>query len=155
MQGKKIVFRPARSEDFDYCANLYFSGMENIIRELKLDWAAQAASLRQEWEPAQVRVIVVDAVDVGWFQIIPHDDVLFLAQIFVDRQFQERGIGTEVMNSLIEEGTRGGQAMALAVVKTNPALRLYRRLGFRITHEDDRKFYMRRDPDTRHQRFLP
>jgi ribosomal protein S18 acetylase RimI-like enzyme len=30
------------------------------------------------------------------------------------------------------------------VVKTNPALRLYKRLGFRVTHEDDRKFYMRR-----------
>jgi GNAT superfamily N-acetyltransferase len=147
-----ITFRPACAEDLDYCANLYFSGMESIIRELKLDRAAQAASLRQEWELAQVRVIVLDAVDVGWFQIIPHKDVLFLAQLFVDRPFQGRGIGTEVMNRLIGEGTRAGQAMALAVVKTNPALRLYRRLGFRITHEDDRKFYMRRDPVPGHQR---
>jgi ribosomal protein S18 acetylase RimI-like enzyme len=32
-------------------------------------------------------------------------------------------------------------------VKINPALRLYERLGFRITHEDERKFYMKRDPD--------
>jgi len=148
----QITVRPARAEDFNYCADLYFSGMESIIRELKLDRPAQAASLRQEWESTQVRVIVLDAVDVGWFQIIPHDDVLFLAQIFVDRPFQGRGIGTEVMNCLIGEGARAGQAMALAVVKTNPALRLYRRLGFHITHEDDRKFYMRRDPDTGQQR---
>lgn len=146
----QIIFRPARPEDFDYCANLYFSGMERIIRELKLDLAAQAASLRQEWKSTQVRVIVADTIDVGWLQIIPHDDVLFLAQLFVDRLFQGRGIGSAVMNSLIDEGTRASQAMALAVVKTNPALRLYRRLGFRITHEDDRKFYMRRDPDTGH-----
>jgi ribosomal protein S18 acetylase RimI-like enzyme len=33
------------------------------------------------------------------------------------------------------------------VVKTNPALRLYRRLGFSITHEDQNKFYMRRERD--------
>jgi hypothetical protein len=26
--------------------------------------------------------------------------------------------------------------------------RLYERLGFRTTHEDDRKFYMLREPDT-------
>jgi len=26
-------------------------------------------------------------------------------------------------------------------------LRLYERLGFHTTHEDDRKFYMKRDPD--------
>jgi hypothetical protein len=31
------------------------------------------------------------------------------------------------------------------VVKTNPALRFCERLGFRITHEDERKFYMRHD----------
>jgi ribosomal protein S18 acetylase RimI-like enzyme len=35
----------------------------------------------------------------------------------------------------------------LSVAKINPALRLYERLGFRVTHEDARKFYMKRDPD--------
>jgi ribosomal protein S18 acetylase RimI-like enzyme len=149
----QITFRQAGDRDFDYCAKLYFSGMEDIIRELKLDRAAQAASLRQEWKSSQVRVIVVDALDVGWFQIIPHDDALFLAQLFVSGRFQGRGIGTAVMNSLIDEGTGAGKAVALAVVKTNPALRLYRRLGFRVTHEDDRKFYMWRDYDAGHQCF--
>lgn len=37
--------------------------------------------------------------------------------------------------------------MTLGVVKTNPALRLYRRLAFAITHQDERKFYMRRERD--------
>jgi hypothetical protein len=37
------------------------------------------------------------------------------------------------------------EALTLGVVKTNPALGLYERLGFRITHEDERKFYMRHD----------
>ena len=32
-----------------------------------------------------------------------------------------------------------GQAVTLGVVKTNPARRLYERLGFRITHADDRE----------------
>ena len=36
-------------------------------------------------------------------------------------------------------------ALTLGVVKTNPALGLYERLAFRITHEDERKFYMRHD----------
>jgi ribosomal protein S18 acetylase RimI-like enzyme len=48
---------------------------------------------------------------------------------------------------LIEEAARAGQAVTLGVVKTNPALRLYQRLGFQITHDDDRKFYMRREPE--------
>jgi ribosomal protein S18 acetylase RimI-like enzyme len=54
------------------------------------------------------------------------------------------------MNLLIGEATRAGQAMTLGVVKSNPAKRLYERLGFNVTHEDERKFYMRREPDTAH-----
>ena len=38
--------------------------------------------------------------------------------------------------------------MTLAVVKINPAKRLYDRLGFRVAGEDERKFYMRREPGT-------
>ena len=50
------------------------------------------------------------------------------------------------MNRLIGEAARLDQAVRLAVVKINPALRLYERLGFHTTHEDARKFYMKRDP---------
>ena len=73
------------------------------------------------------------------------EDALFLAQLFVERALQGRGVGTEVMNRLIGEAADAGQAMILDVVKTNPAQRLYERLGFRTTHEDERKFYMRRE----------
>jgi ribosomal protein S18 acetylase RimI-like enzyme len=31
------------------------------------------------------------------------------------------------------------------VVKINPALRFYEKHGFRITHEDQHKFYLRAD----------
>jgi hypothetical protein len=35
----RTALRPARSDDFDFCAALYFHGMDEIIRELKLDIA--------------------------------------------------------------------------------------------------------------------
>jgi GNAT superfamily N-acetyltransferase len=121
--------------------------MKTVIQELNLDMAAQAAGFRQQWELRQVRIIGLDGADVGWLQSNALGDTVFLAQLFVEASFQRQGIGTQVMNRLIGEATRARQAVTLAVVKINPALRLYERLGFRITHEDDRKFYMRRDPD--------
>jgi ribosomal protein S18 acetylase RimI-like enzyme len=51
------------------------------------------------------------------------------------------------MLRLIDEAAREGRATTLGVVKTNPARRLYERLGFAIDHEDERKFYMRRVRD--------
>src|SRR5215468_5029149 len=35
----RTTLRPAHPEDFDYCARLYFEGMERIIKELSLLWA--------------------------------------------------------------------------------------------------------------------
>ena len=74
-------------------------------------------------------------------------DALFIAQLFVETGFQRQGIGTEVMNRMLIEARAEGRAITLGVVKSNPARRLYERLGFRITHEDNRKFYMKREPN--------
>jgi GNAT superfamily N-acetyltransferase len=142
-----IELRPALDHDFEYCRRLYFGEMRWIIEELHLDRTAQETSFRQEWNPAQVLIIVLDGTDVGWVQTIREDDELFVAQMFVDRPFQRRGIGTEVMKRLISEATAFNLAVRLNVVRINPARRLYERLGFRVTHEDDRKFYMKRDAD--------
>jgi ribosomal protein S18 acetylase RimI-like enzyme len=144
----QITIRPAITQDFEYCKRLYFAGMKRIIEELGLNMDAQIASFRQQWELKQVRIISVNSSDVGWLQSDMRDDELFVAQLFVDTPFQRQGIGTEVMNQLIAEAAGLNQAVSLAVVKINPALRLYERLGFHTTHEDDRKFYMTRDPDT-------
>ena len=46
----RTVLRPARPEDFDYCARLYFEGMENTIKELNLDMDGQIAGFRQRWD---------------------------------------------------------------------------------------------------------
>jgi GNAT superfamily N-acetyltransferase len=142
-----IAFRPALPADFEYCKRLYFAGMQRIIEELNLDIAAQTARFHQQWILTQVRIITLDGADVGWIQSTVRDEGLFVAQLFVDGPFQRRGIGTEVMNRVIADAARLNQAVHLAVVKINPALRFYECLGFRITHEDDRKFYMKRAVD--------
>ena len=141
----RIVLGRVRPEDFDYCARLYFEGMDNIIKELNLDMDAQIAGFRQRWDVTQVRVITQDGTNIGSLQGLAKDDAPFLGHLFVDGTLRGRGIGTQLIKGLIEEAAKAGRAVTLGVVKTNPALRLYERLGFRTTHEDERKFYMRRD----------
>jgi predicted N-acetyltransferase YhbS len=102
----RVALRPAHARDFDYCAALYFSEMESIIAELNLDRAAHRTGFCRQWEVAQVRMITLDGVDIGWLQSMRRADALFLGQLFVTAGFQRRGIGTEVMNRLIEEATR-------------------------------------------------
>ena len=141
----QIGFRAATAEDFDYCKRMYFAEMEWIIRELHLDELAQADKFRQQWIQEQVRIITLNGVDIGWLQSFTEGDGLFLGQLFVERDHQRRGIGTEVVKRLIKEAEALNQAVRLDVVKINPAIRLYERLGFRIVGEEERKFHMKRD----------
>jgi hypothetical protein len=63
------AFRPARPDDFDFCARPYFAGMagmEETIRQLKLDMVKQSANLRERWNVSEVRIITSDGTDVGW-----------------------------------------------------------------------------------------
>jgi len=144
---KQIAFRPASAEEFEYCKRAYFEQMRWIIDEGNLDRVAQAASFEQQWEQAQVRILTMDGRDVGWMKSFPREDRLFLAQLIVDGAIQRRGIGTQAMRRHITEGAAAGQTVCLDVVKINRALRLYERLGFRITGEEPRKFHMRRNRD--------
>ena len=138
----RTTLRLARPEDFDYCARLYF---DEIEKQPDLNMDARVAGLRQRWDVTQVQIITLDGTDIGWLQSFVKDDALFVAQLFVDGALRRQGIGTEVVKGLIEEAARAGRAVTLGVVKTNPALRLYERLGFCTTDEDERKFYMRCD----------
>jgi GNAT superfamily N-acetyltransferase len=140
-----IHLRPALDHDFEYCRCIYFHEMGWMIEELHLDRTAHEASFSRQWNTTQVRIIVVDGTNAGWVQTAREDGEMFLAQMFVESRFQCQGIGTEIMKRLISEATALSLAMRLNVVRINPARRLYERLGFRVTHEDEYKLYMKRD----------
>ena len=140
----EIELRRALTHDFGYCKRLYFAGMNAFLKELRLDRDAHEAGFQQQWKVTQVRIIVMDGLDVGWLQSVEREDGLFIGQLFVESAFQGKGIGTEVLHRLIDEAGESGQPVLLSVVKSNAAVRLYQRLGFCVTHEDDRKLYMKR-----------
>lgn len=93
----------------------------------------------------EIRIITLDSADIGWQQSADVGDAVFLKQLFVAPAHQRRGIGTHLIRQLMADAAHGGKAVTLGVVKINPAVRLYQRLGFRTTHDDEHKFYMRWD----------
>ena len=119
--------RQATPEDFDYCATLYFAAMEPTIRALGMDLARHTADFRARWSAAETRIITRGRADIGWLQAAIEGDALFLKQLFVDASLRRQGIGTQVMQLLIDEAARADRAITLGVVKTNPARRLYQR----------------------------
>jgi GNAT superfamily N-acetyltransferase len=142
-----IRFRAARTEDLAFARNLYFETMRWIIERLfGWDQAREEENFSGFFKLDEVRIITADARDVGWIQERSDDSAIFLGSLYVMPAMQRQGIGGQVLRTLLARARDQSKAVTLAVVKINPALHFYERHGFRITHEDECKFYMRAGP---------
>jgi len=68
----------------------------------------------------------------------------YISRIEVDPEVQNRGVGSALMQHLLERARQSGaSAVELHVLELNRACRLYERLGFRVVAEEPPKLRMR------------
>jgi len=79
--------------------------------------------------------------------VVREKDFAHLVDIALLTEQRGRGIGSGLLRELIQQCSRDGVPLRLQVLKVNPALRLYERLGFRQTSEDQMYLQMERRPD--------
>ncbi len=143
----QIALRTACSEDFVFARNLYFETMRGMIERLfGWDQTQEERNFAGFFKVEEVRIIIADGHDVGWIQEQVEDRTINLGSFYVMPAMQGRGIGTKVLEILLTHAADQSKAMTLAVVKINPARHFYEKRGFRVTHEDRHKFYMRAYP---------
>jgi ribosomal protein S18 acetylase RimI-like enzyme len=140
----EIHVREARPTDVDFARALYFETMRGMI-EVVFGWDQrhQEESFAKWFDLHEVGMIMADGSAVGWVQTRTNEHEVFLVSLYVKPEMQRHGIGTQILFALIAQCRDSSKALSLAVMKINPAIRLYERLGFRVTHEDQYKFYMR------------
>jgi GNAT superfamily N-acetyltransferase len=143
----KIALRTASSQDSVFARDLYFETMRGMIeRFFGWDQPREERNFAAFFKVDEVRIITADDRDVGWIQEQVENRMINLGSFYVMPAMQGRGIGTKVLNILLARAADQSKAITLAVVKINPARYFYEKRGFRITHEDHHKFYMRADP---------
>jgi len=58
-------------------------------------------------------------------------------------EYRNQGIGTKLIEALLDAiAKQGFDQVSLSVLKSNPAARLYRRIGFKSVSEDDDEYVM-------------
>jgi ribosomal protein S18 acetylase RimI-like enzyme len=141
-----IKLRAACDEDFAFARSVYFETMRWIIERL-FGWeqAREEKNFADFFKLGEVWIITADGHDVGWIQELTEDGAIFIGSFYISSVMQRRGIGTQVLRELMVKARNQSKAITLAVIKINPALHFYEKYGFRITHEDKHKFYMRAD----------
>jgi ribosomal protein S18 acetylase RimI-like enzyme len=144
---RQIALRPSTSEDSDFLYNLRRAALQQYVANTwGWDEAWQRNYFQQHFNPEECQVIMFQGTDVGVLSVRKRETEVFLNFIEVLPEYQNQGIGTAVIKSILEEAHHTGQPVSLQVMKVNPARSLYERLGFLTTGETATHYLMRATP---------
>ena len=131
------MLRPAQEADVPFLVHLREVAMDPHHRAAGIFQtpAEMEERVRSHWDEAQV--IELDGRPVGLWKLWRQPEVWWILQVQILPEAQGRGIGAKLICGLSAEADSAGVALKLKVLKTNPARRLYERLGFVIVGDDD------------------
>jgi len=129
----KFTLHPARPADAAWLYSVRRATMRGYVEDMFGHWDddAQRARFHVPAELANMQIIRVDGRSAGLLHVERGLEDIFLANIQIEPRFQNLGLGSAVIRSLLAEGRQQRRPVRLQVLKTNPAARaLYDRLGF-------------------------
>ena len=152
-----IAVRPVTDADEPFLFDLYARNRQAELHAwgldetmlasfLQMQFAAQQGAYAAQFPRADHDLVLMDEEPVGRIYVQRAADHLLLVDIALLPEVQGQGIGTWLMRALLEEGTAKNLPVRLQVVMTNPAKRLYERLGFVSLGNDGVYEQMRWDP---------
>lgn len=153
----KPVLRAAQPEDEEFLFQLYVSTRESdflalgwnrtqIEPLLRMQFVAQRQWYETAYPGSDHQIAMLDGVCVGRVMVHRSAGASVLVDIALLPEHRGKGIGETLLRRLLEEGDKHAVPVRLQVLKNNPAARLYERLGFTRTGEDQMYWHMERKP---------
>jgi GNAT superfamily N-acetyltransferase len=116
---------------------------------LRIQFRAQNQHYHTAYPQAIYQIIEWDGIPVGRIILNRADSLTSLVDISLLPAYRGQGFGTALISSLQAENN----SIRLHVLKSNPALNLYQRLGFVFKSEDELYLEMEWSPRTKNMRF--
>jgi ribosomal protein S18 acetylase RimI-like enzyme len=125
-----ITTRPATTNDLVFLDRIYTQNMQCYV-ELNYIWNPDL--FKSKFIPNDYTVLIKEKKIIGFFKLTPEENNLYLGEIQIKKNFQNQGIGTKLIKEIIQQNKSKYQTISLQVLKGNPAIKFYQRLGFIIS----------------------
>jgi len=140
-RAARVHLRAAGAGDLHFLMQVYGAGRqeemaawglteEQRLAFVKMQFQARRAGYQAAYPTAGESIILEGAVPVGSTIVFRGQTEIRLVDLSLLPQHRNRGIGSQLIAGLIAEAAQSGVRLRLMVVSDNPAMRLYRRLGF-------------------------
>jgi ribosomal protein S18 acetylase RimI-like enzyme len=147
MTAPDVARRPAREADTAFIARVYASTREDEVARMAFgdeeraafvaqQFATQSAHYARHYGGASYDVVLVDGVEAGRLIVADLADEVLIVDVALLPAFRGRGVGTRLLAPILAEADAAGRSVGIHVERSNPARRLYERLGF-VAGDDD------------------
>ena len=144
---KSLSYRNTLTEDAGFLFQLYVSTRTAELEAfgwdekqgltfLQMQFRAQQISYRQKYPDDKYQIILLGDFPIGAMLVSSQEREIHLVDIALLPEYRARGIGSCLIQNLLAEAELVEKPVRLEVKKTNRALQLYQRLGFREVRDD-------------------
>ncbi len=157
--AKNLSFRPVKSRDNAFLLALFSSARKKELDSLKWDacrrqtflemqFQAQQSHYQENFPSRDHRIVLLDKRPIGITDIARDEKEIRVLDIILKPENRNKGIGTTLMQAILDEADQSGMAVRLYAEKFNPAISFYRRLGFTVIGDTGVHSHMERLPAT-------
>jgi GNAT superfamily N-acetyltransferase len=136
-----ITLRPTADADYDFMRRLYHSARAEEMEHfpfgdaekrvfLDQQFAAQFEHYGIHYPTCERNIVENDGVPIGRLWVDEWRDQIRLVDIALMPEWRGGGVGSMLLHGVLDRGRKSGKPVTIHVEAFNPALRLYKRLGF-------------------------
>jgi ribosomal protein S18 acetylase RimI-like enzyme len=141
-----LTLKNADSQDDDFLYSLYADirkpeflvlgwQEEQLEAFLRMQYQAQKKSYLLQYSSAAYEIVLLNDVRIGRIITCMTDLTIDIVDISLLSEYRNRGIGTKMIEIEKKKALSMNKSIRLHVLQSNPAGRLYERLGFHIKEE--------------------
>jgi len=157
-QSANITLRPVGPDDHDFLLEVYGSTRaeemalvpwteEQQRAFIQAQFAAQQDHYAQKYPAANHDIIVANDRPVGRLYVARLDREIRIIDLTLLPAGRNGGIGSYLIQQLLDEANRNGKLTRIYVEEFNPSLHLFERLGFSRSEQQGIHVLMQKTPD--------
>lgn len=157
MPKERIALKQISDCDLEFLFRVYASTREEELKQtdwsdeiklgfLSMQFHAQHTQYMENYPNKVFSLILYDDMPVGRLYLNRSINEIRIVDIAILPEYCGQGIGATLLKDIQQESTAKNITVSIHVEKYNPALNLYKRLGFEIVEDRDVYYFMEWKP---------
>jgi ribosomal protein S18 acetylase RimI-like enzyme len=138
-----VTYKKASKDDIEFLLWLRKETMSKHLNNARMEVNEESLLSRIKFQFENAKIILLKDQKIGLLKLIKNKIEIEILQIQIDPNHQNKGIGKEIIQSIIQEATTKNIYVKLSVLKGNKAHTLYQNLGFEIYEENEYSYFMK------------